>query len=239
MKTIGVIPVRYGSTRFPGKPLAPILGKPMIQWVYERARRARRLDRVIIATDDVRIMEAAASFGAEAKLTSPHHASGTDRVAEVAAETDAGIVLNIQGDEPLVRGEMLDALVDVLLSGDAQMATLMAKNNDISLLSDSHIVKVVADAHGRALIFSRSPLPYGATDFFHQHIGIYAYRRDLLLGYNRLPASRLEAVEKLEQLRAMESGIGIALVEIAEPTLSVDTPRDIIGVENRLRKEGA
>lgn len=237
-KAIGVIPVRYGSTRFPGKPLAPILGKPMLQWVYEGARQARLLDRVIIATDDARIMDAAASIGAEAKMTSPDHASGTDRVAEVARETDAEIILNIQGDEPLVRGDMLDPLVEALRAGETLMATLMAKNYDISLLSDSHIVKVVADSRGRALLFSRAPLPYGARDFFHQHIGIYAYRRELLLGYGRLPLSRLEAAEKLEQLRALENGIAISMVEIGTPTLSVDTPGDIIEIERRLRSEG-
>jgi 3-deoxy-manno-octulosonate cytidylyltransferase (CMP-KDO synthetase) len=237
-EVLGVIPVRFGSTRFPGKPLAPVLGKPMIQWVYEGARTSRTIDRLVIAADDRRIVEAAAAFGAEAVMTSPDHASGTDRVAEVAGGSEAEIILNIQGDEPLVRGEMLDALVEALRSGEAKMATLMAKNNDISLLSDIHIVKVVADSRGRALLFSRSPIPFGASDHFHQHIGIYAYRRDLLLGYGRLPASRLEAAEKLEQLRALESGIAIIMVEIPEPTLSVDTPRDIIGVEDRLRREG-
>lgn len=241
MKTtaIGVIPVRYGSVRFPGKPLAPILGKPMIRWVYEGACQSSLLDRIIIATDDERIMAAAASIGAEAIMTSPNHVSGTDRVADVARGTDAEIILNIQGDEPLVRGHMLDALVEALQAGEARMATLMAKNNDISLLEDSHIVKVVVDSRRRALLFSRSALPHGATDYFHQHIGIYAYRRDLLLGYDRLPASRLEALEKLEQLRALENGIAIAMVEIERPTLSVDTPRDIIGVENRLRDMGS
>jgi 3-deoxy-manno-octulosonate cytidylyltransferase (CMP-KDO synthetase) len=237
-KAIGVIPVRYGSVRFPGKPLAPILGKPLLRWVYEGARQARLLDRVIIATDDERIMAAAASIGAEARMTSPDHASGTDRVAEVARDTDAEVVLNIQGDEPLVRGPMLDALVEALQTGETRMATLMAKNYDISLSGDSHIVKVVADSRGRALFFSRSPLPHGAKDYFHQHIGIYAYRRELVLGYGRLPASRLEAAEKLEQLRALENGIAIAMVEIDRPTLSVDTPRDIIDVEKRLRDMG-
>ncbi len=169
-KAIGVIPVRYGSTRFPGKPLAAILGKPMIQWVYERSSRAKLLDRIIIATDDDRIMAAAAGFGAEAMMTSPRHASGTDRVAEVARGADAQIVLNIQGDEPLVRGEMLDRLVRALTEGESEMATLMAKNNDISLLSDRNVVKVVADRGGRALLFSRAAIPCGARDYFHQHI---------------------------------------------------------------------
>ena len=238
-KTIGVIPVRYGSVRFPGKPLAAILGKPMVQWVYEGARQARLLDRVIIATDDDRIMAAAASFGAEARMTSPAHASGTDRVAEVVRNTDAEIVINIQGDEPLIRGDMLDALVEALPARGARMATLMAKNYDISLLGESHIVKVVADRRGNALLFSRSAIPYGAPDYFHQHIGIYAYRRELLLDFGKLPASRLENTEKLEQLRALENGIAIAMVEIGRPTLSVDTPQDIIGVERRLREAGS
>jgi 3-deoxy-manno-octulosonate cytidylyltransferase (CMP-KDO synthetase) len=234
-RAVGIIPVRYGSTRFPGKPLAVILGKPMIRWVYERACQARLLDRVIIATDDERIMAAAGRFGAEARMTSPEHASGTERVAEVARDVEAGIILNIQGDEPLVRGAMLDALVEALREKKAAMATLMARVYDISLLDDSHVVKVVSDANGYALLFSRSPLPHGASDYFYQHIGIYGYRRNLLLRYNRLPASRLESVEKLEQLRALENGIRIRMIEIDRPTLSVDTPGDIIGVEKRLR----
>jgi 3-deoxy-manno-octulosonate cytidylyltransferase (CMP-KDO synthetase) len=234
-KAIGVIPVRFGSTRFPGKPLAAILGKPMIQWVYEGARESGRLERIIVATDDERIASAASGFGAEIRMTSSAHASGTDRVAEAARTTDADIIVNIQGDEPLVRGRMLDSLVDALRQGEAGMATLMAKVKDISLLDDPHIVKVVADEAGYALLFSRAPLPFGAADYFHQHIGIYAYRRDLLLGYSRLPASRLESVEKLEQLRALEAGVRIRMVEIESPTLSVDTPRDIISVEHHLR----
>jgi len=238
-KAVGVIPVRFGSTRFPGKPLAAILGRPMIQWVYEGVRQSRLLEQVIIATDDQRIMDAAAAFGADARMTSSDHASGTDRVAEVARATDAEIVLNIQGDEPLVRGAMLDRLVETLQAGECGMATLMAKNYDISLLSERHIVKVVSDARGRALLFTRAPVPCGTKDYFHQHIGVYAYRRDLLLGYGRLPASRLEAVEKLEQLRALEAGIPIAMVEIEKPTLSVDTPGDIIAIERRLRNEGS
>jgi len=232
---IGIIPVRYGAVRFPGKPLAAILGRPMIQWVYEGAREARLLDRVIVATDDERIASAARNFGAEAVMTSPDHVSGTDRVAEAARNFEAEIILNIQGDEPLVRGAMLDALVESLRAGEAGMATLMAKVKDISLFNDPHIVKVVADASGHALLFSRSPVPFGASDYFHQHIGVYGYRRDLLMGYHRLPASRLESVEKLEQLRALEAGVRIKMVEIERPTLSVDTPRDIIRVERHLQ----
>lgn len=233
---IGVIPVRYGATRFPGKPLVPILGRPMVQWVYEGARTATRLERIIIAADDERILAAAAAFGAEVMLTSPDCASGTDRVAEVAARTDAAIVVNIQGDEPLIRGGMLDGLVGALEEGGASMASLMSRETEPSLLADPNVVKVVVDHRGDALYFSRSPLPSGNPDYFYRHVGIYGYRRDLLLGYRDLPASRLEREERLEQLRALENGIRIRMVEIGSPTLSVDTPGDIIKVENFLMR---
>lgn len=236
-RAVGIIPVRYGSTRFPGKPLALILGRPMIQWVYEGARQAALLERVIIATDDERIAAAGRAFGAEIALTSPDCASGTDRVAEVAAGLACDFVLNIQGDEPLVRGDMLDNLVRGLAEGGAPMATLAARVEDLTLLDDPHVVKVVADAAGRALYFSRSALPHGCSDYFYQHIGIYGYRRDFLLGYKDLPPSRLERAEKLEQLRALEAGRPIRLVEIPRPTLSVDTPADIIKVERFLEKK--
>ncbi len=232
--TIGVIPVRFGATRFPGKPLAPILGRPMVQWVYEGARASKLLSRVVIATDDERIASAARGFGAEAVMTSPDCPSGTDRAAEVAASSSCDFVINIQGDEPLVRGEMLDGLVRGLEEGGAPMTTLMARVESLELLNDPHIVKVVADGGGYALYFSRSPLPHGCSDYFYQHIGIYGYRRDFLLGYKDLPQSRLERAEKLEQLRALESGRRIRLIEISRPTLSVDTPADIIKVEQYL-----
>lgn len=233
---IGVIPVRYGATRFPGKPLASILGKPMVRWVYEGARTATRLERIIIAADDERILAAAAEFGAEAMLTSPDCASGTDRVAEVAARMEAGIVLNIQGDEPLIRGGMLDDLVAALEEGGASMASLMSRETEPALLADPHVVKVVVDRRGDALYFSRSPLPSGNPEYFYRHVGIYGYRRDLLLGYRDLPVSRLEHAERLEQLRALENGIRIRMVETAVPTLSVDIPEDIIRVENYLTR---
>ena len=233
---IGVIPVRFGASRFPGKPLALILGRPMVQWVYEGARASKRLSRVIIATDDERIAAAARGFGAEAIMTSPECASGTDRAAEVAASSSSDFVINIQGDEPLVRGAMLDGLVLGLEESGAPMATLIARVESLELLNDPHIVKVVADGEGYALYFSRSPLPHGCSDYFYQHVGIYGYRRDFLLGYKDLPASRLEQAEKLEQLRALESGRRIRLIEIPCPTLSVDTPADIIKVEQYLAR---
>jgi 3-deoxy-manno-octulosonate cytidylyltransferase (CMP-KDO synthetase) len=232
---VGIIPARYGSSRFPGKPLALILGKPMIQWVYEGARASKRLSRVIIATDDARIFEVGLSFGAEVAMTSPDHASGTDRAAEVAANLKASVIVNIQGDEPLLDGAMLDGLVAAFDDASLPMASVMAKVSDVGLIDDPNIVKVVVDREGYALCFSRSPLPRGANDFFYQHIGIYGYRKEFLLGFKALPASRLERIERLEQLRALEYGVRIKMIEIPRPTLSVDTPRDIIGVEEFLK----
>ncbi|MGD0781326.1 MAG: 3-deoxy-manno-octulosonate cytidylyltransferase [Candidatus Aminicenantales bacterium] len=231
---LGVIPARFGSTRFPGKPLAPILGRPMVQWVYEGARASKLLSRVVIATDDGRIAAAARAFGADAVMTSPDCASGTDRAAEVAASSSCDFVINIQGDEPLVRGEMLDGLVRGLEESGAPMATLVARVERLELLNDPHIVKVVADGRGYALYFSRSALPHGCSDYFYQHIGIYGYGRDFLLGYKALSPSRLEKAERLEQLRALENGWRVRLIEIPRPTLSVDTPADIIKVEEFL-----
>jgi len=230
-KALGVIPVRFASTRFPGKPLAPILGKPMIQWVWEGARQAKNIDRLVIATEDRRILAAAEAFGAESVLTSPSHASGTDRVAEAAARFDLPVVINIQGDEPLIRGADLDRLVEVLQDPGLQAASLMARVTELPLIEDRNIVKVVTDASGEALYFSRAAIPSGAGDFFFQHIGIYGYQREFLLAFRGLPPSRLEKAERLEQLRILESGARIKMVEIERPTLSVDSPQDIIKVE--------
>jgi 3-deoxy-manno-octulosonate cytidylyltransferase (CMP-KDO synthetase) len=230
-----VIPARFQSTRFPGKPLALIMGKPMLQWVYESVREARLLNRVMIATDDRRIYEAALSFGAEVAMTSAAHASGTERAAEVAAALADDIIVNVQGDEPLITGEAIDRLVSGLASSGMMMASLMARVTDLDLLRDPHVVKVVTDEAGNALYFSRAPLPYQAPDFFYQHIGIYAYRKNYLLALARLSPTRLERHEKLEQLRVLEHGDRIRMIEIDRPTLSVDTPQDIIKVENFLK----
>jgi len=233
---LGVIPVRYGSSRFPGKPLAPILGRPMVRWGWEGASRASSLGRVVVATDDVRIMEAARGFGAEAEMTSAGCASGTDRAAEVAARHDAAIVVNIQGDEPLVDADMLDPRVEAVAAGEAEMASLMIRDEDPARLADPNVVKVVVDRGGRALYFSRAPLKPDASDYFYRHIGIYAFRRDVLLGYAGLPPSRLEKAERLEQLRALDNGLRIRMIETSRTTLSVDVPEDIIGVENHLSR---
>jgi len=232
-----VIPVRYQSSRFPGKPLALILGKPMIQRVYEGVRRARLLDRIIVATDDERIQEAARSFGAEAVLTSKDHSSGTERAAEVAQTLDNNIIINVQGDEPMVTGGLVDSLVEALQDEKVMMASLMAKVFELDLMANPNINKVVTDQEGFALYFSRAPVPHQATDFFFQHIGIYGYRRDFLLEFARMKPSRLERLERLEQLRALENGCRIKMVEAPHRILSVDTPGDIIKVEEFLREK--
>lgn len=236
-KVLAVIPVRFGSTRFPGKPLAQIAGKPMIQRVIEGIRASRSLDRVIVATDDARIFQTVRALGAEAVMTSPDHASGTDRVAEVAAALDYPIVINVQGDEPLVEGATLDGLAEALQDPGLPMASLMARITDLSASSDPHRVKVVVDASGDALYFSRAPIPAGASDYFFQHVGIYGYQRDFLLGFRHLPVLRLERTERLEQLRVLENGFRIRMIEIRRPTLSVDVPEDIMKVEKFLNEQ--
>jgi len=237
-RAAAVIPVRYDSNRFPGKALAPILGKPMIQWVYEGVKQARLVDRVIIATDDRRIQEAARGFGVEAVMTSRDHGSGTERTAEVSQDIDNKIIIDIQGDEPMITGRLVDSLVEVLQDEVISMASLMTRVDDLGLIDDPNMVKVVVDREGYALYFSRSPLPYQATDFFYLHIGIYGFQRDFLLRFSGLRPSRLETAEKLEQLRVLENGFRIRMIEVSHPALSVDTPQDIIRVEEILRKKG-
>ncbi len=232
----GIIPARYQSRRFPGKPLALIQGKPMIQRVYERAREAKFLDRLIIATDDEKILEAAEDFGAEVQMTSPLHNSGTERVAEVAKEIKTSIVINIQGDEPLLRREMIDDLVEALQDKAIPMATLAAKQKDMDLLYDNNVIKVAADRGGFASNFSRSPLPFETSDYFLQHIGIYGYQKEFLLALSEIPPSKSEKTESLEQLRVLENGYKIKIIETPFSTLSVDSPQDIIEVENFLNK---
>ena len=235
-KATGIIPARYHSARFPGKPLALIKGKPMIQRVYERAKTAEYLTRLIIATDDERIFKTCKAFGAEVQMTSPHHNSGTERAAEIAEKLNTPIVINIQVDEPLIRGKMIDELVSALQDESIPMATLAAKVKDIRLLYEKNTVKLVVDKQGFALYFSRSPLPFNTTDHFLQHIGIYGYQKDFLLEFCSMQPSRLEKTEKLEQLRVLENGYKIKIIESPFQTLSVDSPQDIINVENYLKK---
>lgn len=205
--------------------------------MYERAQKAKYLKQIIIATDDKRIYQTAENFGAEVRMTSLSHHSGTDRVAEVAKEINSPIIINIQGDEPLLEGEVIDSLVVALQDNTIPMATLAARMNDLSLLNEKNIVKVVSDANGFALYFSRSPLPFQASDYFLQHIGIYGYQKDFLLAFSKMQPSRLEKTEKLEQLRALENGYKIKIIETQLHSLSVSTPQDIIEVETLLKKK--
>ncbi len=208
----------------------------MIQRVYECASQAKLLDRIIIATDDERILAAAQGFGAQVLMTSSSHQSGTERVAEVAKEVETPIIINVQGDNPVLRGEMIDDLVRALQDESLPLATLAVRVNDMSLLDDRNVVKVVTDGEGTALYFSRSPLPFQPPDYFLQHIGIYGYQREFLLAFSRMPTTRLEKIEDLEQLRAVENGFRVKVVETPFLTLSVDSPQDIMKIETFLKE---
>lgn len=229
-EVLGVIPARYASTRFPGKSLAVIAGKPMIQHVYERALQCPRFARLVIATDDDRIAEAARSFGAECQMTRADHQSGSDRVAEVAARFPFEFVVNIQGDEPLIDYNAIEAVIVALESAvAAQMATLGRRITSPAEVENPNVVKVVKDLSGNAIYFSRYPIPYrrGGPAAIFKHIGIYAYRRDFLLQYSSMPVGPLEKSECLEQLRALENGHRIAVAETMYDSLGVDTPEDL------------
>lgn len=209
----------------------------MIQRVYEQALGAELLRNVIVATDDQRIFETCRAFGAEVQLTSPSHRSGTDRVAEVSESLDTPVIINIQGDEPLLQGRMIDELVKALQDDSIPMATLAGRVSDLDLIHDKDVVKVVVDKNGYALYFSRSPVPSQPSDHFWQHIGIYGYQRHFLLEFRQMPVSELESCERLEQLRALENGFKIKVIHTDFPILSVDTPQDIIKVEKFLETQ--
>jgi 3-deoxy-manno-octulosonate cytidylyltransferase (CMP-KDO synthetase) len=231
-KILGVIPARFASTRFPGKVLAQIAGKTMLQHVYERASLATYLTSVIIATDDDRVYAAAKSFGARVRMTRSDHLSGTDRAAEVASAEDAEIVVNIQGDEPLICPAAIDAaLLPLVHDPDLVMATLKKRIEDRREITDPNVVKVVTNGSGDAIYFSRCAIPFeretsGKTPYF-KHIGLYVYRRDFLLAYSALPVGPLETAEHLEQLRALENAFSIRVVETEYESLGVDTPQDL------------
>lgn len=250
MRVTAVIPARFASTRFPGKPLAPLLDKPMIQWVYERTCTSIRVDRVIVATDDERIAAAVRGFGGEVALTSPDHPTGTDRLAEVAAGLDSELIVNVQGDEPLIEPLMIDQAVAPLLEdAGIRMGTLKTAVTSCEEFLNPNVVKVVCDRDDFALYFSRAPIPC-ARDLLAdlptnweqvqawKHIGLYVYRREFLLQYPQLPATPLENLEKLEQLRALEHGVRIKAVTTGAASLGVDTPDDLRQVEARLRELG-
>jgi 3-deoxy-manno-octulosonate cytidylyltransferase (CMP-KDO synthetase) len=230
-KILGVIPARYTSSRFPGKPLAQIGSKPMLQHVFERTSQARYLTHIVIATDDERIADAARGFGAPLRMTRSDHLSGTDRVAEVASADTAELIVNIQGDEPLIDPAAIDAAILPLLHDDELlMGTLKKRIEDPREIGDPNVVKVVTDQRGNAIYFSRSTIPYvrGAPAApYYKHIGLYVYRRDFLLGYSELPVGPLEQAERLEQLRALENGYSIRVVETEYESMGVDTPEDL------------
>ena len=231
-KILGVIPARFSSTRFPGKVLASLHGKSMLQHVYERASQARYLTSAIIATDDDRVAAVARSFGAPVRMTRADHMSGTDRVAEVASAENAEIVVNIQGDEPLIDPAAIDAAILPLVhEPGVVMATLKKRIENPREISDPNVVKVVTDAAGDAIYFSRSPIPFdrdrtGTVPYF-KHVGLYVYEHNFLLGYSSLTIGPLESAERLEQLRAIENGYRIRVTETEYESWGVDTPEDL------------
>jgi 3-deoxy-manno-octulosonate cytidylyltransferase (CMP-KDO synthetase) len=245
MAVVAIIPVRYGSIRFPGKPLAPIGGKPMIQHVYENTARASGLDRVIVATDDERIFAAAKNFGAEAMMTSSKHESGTDRLAEVAKKIRADWVVNVQGDLPFIRSETIRRTLKPLKQDrKIPMGTARTPIYDRDEWMNPNVVKVVTDRQGFALYFSRAPIPYARDDadeaqpnnlLGYRHVGIYVYRREFLLKFARMRQTELERTEKLEQLRALANGYRISVADVDEPSVEVDTPADLEKAEAYLQ----
>jgi len=243
MKIIAIIPSRYSSTRFEGKPLVDIAGNPMIQWVYESVQKAQLVSRVIVATDDKRILETVNHFGGKAELTSSHHLSGTDRVAEVAARYTCDIVVNLQGDEPLMEPQLIDEVVkQVTDNAEVYMASAKTPITQIEDLMNPNVVKVVTDCDGYALYFSRSPIPYCSNrdkgegnPMGFKHIGLYVYRKEFLMKFVALDPSTLEKLERLEQLRVLENGYRIKLVCTEYDSVGVDTPEDLDLVVKRIK----
>ncbi|MGC2829780.1 MAG: 3-deoxy-manno-octulosonate cytidylyltransferase [Candidatus Acidiferrum sp.] len=238
-----VIPARFGSTRLPGKPLVSLAGKPMIQRVYERARMAARASRVIVATDDERIMKAVETFGGTARMTRPDHRTGTERVAEVAAHETGDVFVNVQGDEPLLDPVAVDAAINALLEEPvAAIATVATPIKTPADIMDPNVVKVVLDFEENGLYFSRAPIPWvrdttSKIQVRHlKHLGLYVFQRDALLEYPTLPQGELERIEQLEQLRWLENGWKIRVAEVEHDAVSVDVPEDVARVEKLLQK---
>ena len=248
-KVIAVIPARWASSRFPGKPLASIKGKPMIQWVFEQTCKAECVSEVIVATDDTRILDVVKGFGGNAVMTSPDHESGTDRVAEVVRDRECEVVVNVQGDEPLIHPENINRIVRPLLEGASESTvTLRILIKRQEELMDRNITKVVVDNSNSALYFSKAPIPWDrdgwrATpnspfdplkSFWYKHIGLYAYRKSFLMEYGGLPESALEKLEKLEQLRILEGGFKIKVIETDMDSIGVDCEADLALIEKSL-----
>ncbi len=247
-KIAGVIPSRWGSTRFPGKSLALISGKPMIQWVVERIKQAQKLDAVIVATDDSRIADCVNALNipdVQVAMTRPDHPSGTDRIAEAVQGLNLDAVINVQGDEPLIDPPLIDELADVIASGDWDMATAATPIEDPEQITDPSVVKALFNRHGQALYFSRSTIPHirepeetSTQGVYWRHIGIYAYRCDYLLELVSEPPCELENLEKLEQLRALDMGCRMKVVKTQDFGIGVDTPDDVAKAEKLLQLLG-
>ena len=233
MEAVGVIPARYASTRFEGKVIKDLCGKPVIQHVYERAKKAKLLDDVIIAADDDRVVEAVEAFGGKVVFTSKQHTTGTDRLAEVVNALDVKIIVNIQGDEPLINPMVIDDLVRAMQKDKTlAMATVVKKSTSEDEFKSPDVVKAILDDENMAMYFSRSPVPTllrpgSEGAYFYKHLGIYAYSNDFLFTFKKLPASYLEKGERLEQLRALENGYKIKAIETKFETVGVDTPADL------------
>jgi len=244
VKVVAVIPARYASTRMPGKPLVSLAGKPMIQRVYERAKLATRVDRVIVATDDERIVKTVEGFGGQALMTRADHRTGTERVAEVAAHEQGDLFVNVQGDEPLLDPATVDTAVASLLEEPAaEISTVATPIKTPADIMDPNVVKVVLDFHGSALYFSRAPVPWArdTASKIHvrhlKHLGLYVFQRDALLEYPTLPQGEHERIEQLEQLRWLENGWKIRVAEVERDTVSVDVQEDVARVEKLLQRE--
>ncbi len=243
-RVVVVIPARYASTRLPGKPLVPLAGKPMIQHVYERAKRAETVHEVLVATDDRRIVEAVQAFGGQARMTRAEHRTGTERIAEVAAHEAGDLFINVQGDEPLIDPLAIDAAIGALLEEPAaQISTIATPIRHAGDIMDPNVVKTVLDFDDNALYFSRAPIPWirDTQNKVHvkywKHLGLYVFQRDALLEYPTLPQGELEKVEQLEQLRWLENGWRIRVAEVPHDTVSVDVPDDVTRVEALLKGE--
>lgn len=243
MKIIAIIPSRYQSSRFPGKPLAQICGKPMIQHVYENVKKVTALDAVYVATDDARIYEAVKAFGGDVLMTSDKHTCGTDRLAECADILDLAedvLVLNIQGDEPMIRQEMVQDLIDAFDSDDVYMGTLKKAIDQEEEIGNPNVVKVITNVHGDAIYFSRYPIPFerdGKKAKHYKHIGVYGYKTWFLKKYSKMEKTDLEIAESLEQLRVIERGYQIRVKETKYQTVGVDTPEQLAQVEALMEAE--
>lgn len=241
MRALAVIPARFASTRFPGKPLTLIAGKPLVQHVWERCRMAEEIERVIVATEDARIRDACAAFGAEAEMTSPDHASGTDRVAEIALRYgEFDVVLNVQGDEPAIAPATISAVARAFREGEREIVTAISPLEDVRERENPNVVKAVIARNGRALYFSRAAIPFLRGDAkvrFHRHQGIYGFRAEILQRVTALPPSELERAESLEQLRWLENGLAIHCVIVPAISVGVDVPSDVPIVEILLKSQ--